>query len=88
MSPIIKYFKSANCVSACDIVNPKKLGPLLYLSVMQHIFNVQHPGIDLSAPITMDEVGKKQVHLLFRFAFFGPHGKDRKMLCSFRYDRC
>ena len=70
--------------SACDVVNPIKLGRLLYLSVMQHIFCVKHPGIDLSAPITMDEVGRQQVHSLFQFAFRGSHGKDRKILRSFR----
>lgn len=88
INSLIYNLKYANCASACDIVNPKKLGRLLCLTVMQHIFNVQHPGIDFSAPITMDEAGAAQAFLLLQFAFDGPYRKKGKILCSCMYDRC
>jgi hypothetical protein len=45
---------------------------------MQQVFHVQHPNIDLSAPITMDDAGAKQAQIATEFAF-GPPRKTRKI---------
>lgn len=46
----------------------------MHFSVMQHIFLLKNPGLDLHANITMDEIGARRLGQITHFAF-GPAGK-------------
>jgi hypothetical protein len=48
----------------------------MHLSVMQHIFLLKNPGLDLSAEISLNESGARRLGQIIHFAFEQP-GKIR-----------